>query len=262
MITFNEFAFSVQKSEIMIFLLIILGVFVGFASGFFGIGGGTVLVPILLLIGVDIKTAIGASVVQMVFSSIFGSFVNYKNSSLKINDGIFVGLGGAFGALFSGKIVALFPDIILLYIFLIALILSIYKFFNSPIQTDKKSIESKTSLFIIGFFLGAIAISVGVGGAVFLTPILVGFLHYDMKRAISMGLFFVVFSSIAGFVSLAIHGFINYKLGLILGVSSLLGVYFGAKSSFVISRKWQKRALLTLYILMFLLTLYKIIGEI
>ena len=58
--------------------LILLGLLVGLLSGFFGIGGGTILVPILLLLGYDTKIAIGISVVQMVFSSIYGSFLNFK----------------------------------------------------------------------------------------------------------------------------------------------------------------------------------------
>jgi len=53
----------------MLVLLAGLGVFVGFISGFFAIGGGTVLVPALLFLGYDIKYAIGISVTQMVFSS-------------------------------------------------------------------------------------------------------------------------------------------------------------------------------------------------
>lgn len=48
------------------FELIALGVVVGLLSGFFGIGGGTVLVPMLLALGYDTKVAIGMSVVQMV----------------------------------------------------------------------------------------------------------------------------------------------------------------------------------------------------
>ena len=59
-----------------------LGLFVGSLSGFFGIGGGTILVPILLFMSYDIKTAIGISVVQMVFSSLYGSFLNFRKGSL------------------------------------------------------------------------------------------------------------------------------------------------------------------------------------
>jgi uncharacterized membrane protein YfcA len=62
----------------MIIGLIFVGLFVGAISGFFGVGGGMILVPMLMSIGVDIKSAIGISVVQMVFSSVYGSYLNYR----------------------------------------------------------------------------------------------------------------------------------------------------------------------------------------
>ena len=86
--------------------LLLLGGFVGFLSGFFGIGGGTILVPLLLFLGYDIKAAIGISVVQMMFSSIYGSYLNLKKGSLDVKMVSIIGLGGFVGALFSGVIVA------------------------------------------------------------------------------------------------------------------------------------------------------------
>ncbi|MDX1296432.1 MAG: TSUP family transporter, partial [Sulfurimonadaceae bacterium] len=68
----------------MIFELALIGIGVGVLSGFFGIGGGTILVPALLLMGFDMKTAIGISIVQMVFASVYGSYLNSKKGTLDI----------------------------------------------------------------------------------------------------------------------------------------------------------------------------------
>jgi len=143
----------------------------------------------------------------------------------------------------------------------VVLFLSIIKFFRAPLEAKAKPISSKPLLFGVGLVIGMISLSMGVGGAVFLTPILVGFMRYDIKRAVSMGLFFVVFSSISGFLSMAWYGLIDYKAGLILGVASLLGVVFGAKRAHVIDRRKQKWWLLGLYAVMILVTFYKLIGE-
>lgn len=227
-----------------------LGILAGFASGFFGIGGGSVLVPVLVFFGYGIKEAVGISVMQMVFSSVFGSFLNHKHGFLKLKDGIFLGIGGAIGAFGSGFLVRYIPEWVLILTFAFTLVLSIYRFFKVPLNANESEASSPILFLVIGVFVGLIAISLGIGGAIFLTPILVSFLHVDIKKAISMGLFFVVFSSISGFISMSLHGLINYKMGLLLGVFSLIGAYFGTKLSHKIDKKKQKRFLLILYILM------------
>lgn len=237
---------------------LIFGVFVGFISGFFGIGGGSIVVPLMMAFGFDIKAAVGISIMQMVFSSIFGSFINYKAGKLKINEGIIVGFGGLFGASLSGAIVKQIPSIFLEVGLATTLFISIAKFFITQ-TASKKELNSKILLFILGFLIGIFAISMGVGGAIFLTPILVGFMGYDIKKAVSMGLFFVIFSSVSGFISMSLNGLVDYKNGFLLGVGSLLGVYFGVKLSHKIDKNLQKRLLLCMYIILFLLTMKKII---
>lgn len=237
------------------------GILIGFSSGFFGIGGGTILVPSLMYLGYDIKTAIGISVMQMIFSSIFGSYVNYKSGMLHLGNGLYLGLGAFVGASLSGPIVTFLPRIALLILFAMMLALSIYKFFTAPIVPRGEANHSKVLLFFVGAFVGAIAISTGTGGAIFLTPILVGFLNWDIKQAVSTTLFFIIFGSISGFVSLSMNGHVDYFAGLAVGIGSLVGVYFGAKQSHIVDKKVQKKLLMALYIIMFVLTLNKIISE-
>lgn len=245
----------------MLITLALLGVIIGFASGFFGIGGGTILVPMLLLIGMDIKTAIGIAAMQMVFSSTLGSYVNFKSGNLKLNDGVYLGIGGFVGATQSGAIVMATPSYVLMIGFICVLFFSLVKFLRSSVKESTQAISSKPLLFGVGVVVGTISLSMGIGGAIFLTPILVGFMGYDIKRAVSMGLFFVIFSSVSGFLSMAWHGLIDYKFGLVLGVGSLLGVVFGAKKAHTIERQKQKKWLLGLYVLLIILTFYELMGE-
>jgi len=240
--------------------LAFFGILVGFSSGFFGIGGGTILVPTLIYLGYDIKMAIGISVMQMIFSSMFGSYVNYKAGVLQFNSGLFLGFGALFGAALSGPIVNYLPQIALLIMFAITLALSIYKFFTAPLEPKSAPNESKIVLFIVGVIIGAIAISTGTGGAIFLTPALVGFMNWDIRKAVGTTLFFIIFGSISGFISLSANGLVDYPAGFAVGLGSLAGVYFGVKVSHKVSKTVQKRALLILYIIMFILTLNKIFS--
>ena len=209
------------------FELILLGGFVGFLSGFFGVGGGTILVPLLLFHGYGMKASIGISVVQMVFSSIYGSYLNLKKGTLDVKMVLTIGAGGFIGALFSGVIVANVPAIVLQVVFLGFTIFALLRLFFKVKEHKHPRVVSPYILFTIGFFLGMFSVSIGVGGSVLLVPILVGFLHVKLKNATSAGLFFVVFSSVSGFISQSLHGVIDFHDGLIIGIASLVGVYFG-----------------------------------
>jgi len=239
-------------------ILILLGILIGFIAGFFGVGGGMVLVPFLIYFGYDIKEAIGISIVQMLLSSIYGSYLNLKHHKNLIKDGFILGIGGFTGGLFSGYIVANIDGIYLHYLFIFIVILSIYKLFNSPIkQIKSKTNHNKFYLFLIGMIVGVIAMSVGVGGAVMLTPILVSYLYYDQKEASSLALFFVIFSASAGLMSQLFNTNILIKEGLIIGLSSFVGVYFGVKSKVIIDPRYYRVLLLALNITIFTYMVYK-----
>jgi len=237
---------------------IIIGIIVGFFSGFLGIGGGTILVPILLFLGFDLKEAIGISVTQMMMSSFYGSYLNYKKGLLKIKNGLSLALGGALGASLSGFIVKYTPKEILGAIFLTLVLIAIIRFFITVKEPQQEPPIDNKKLFIIGFFVGAIAISVGVGGAILITPILVGFLKYKLKTTVSLSLFFVVFSSVFGFISQSLAGHINYVEGFIIGLASLIGTYFGIKLYHKIDTKIHKKILLLWYIFIFFAMIYKL----
>lgn len=240
------------------FELLTLGTLTGFLAGFFGIGGGMILVPLLIFCGYDMKEAIPISIMQMVFSSIFGTFLNSKKANTLLKDGLFIGIGGSIGGLFSGYIVDSLPSIALQYLLIVIVIFSILKTFTSqaePLCEPKE--HNKSTLLVIGFFIGIIAMSVGIGGSIMLTPILVGFMKYNLKTATSLGLFFVIFSSISGFISLSFHGHMLYYEGSIVGIASLIGVYFGIKIKTIIQAKSYKKYILSLYILVLVLMLSK-----
>ena len=239
------------------FIFALSGILVGIISGFFGVGGGTILVPLLIFLGLNIKSAIGVSITQMVFSSIFGSYLNYKKGTLKINSTIFFGIGGLVGSSFSGIVIKNLDELTLKYIFLSIILLAIYRFFNSPYEQNLPSVENKSLFFIIGILIGIFASSIGIGGALLLTPIMVGFLQFKIKEAVSTGLFFVVFSSIAAFLSLYFNNLLNLKLGILVGIFSLIGVYIGIALAHKTEPKKHKNFILLLYIIILVLFFIK-----
>ena len=234
----------------MIIELIFVGIFIGTMSGFFGIGGGMILVPILLALGFGIKDAIGISIVQMVFSSIYGSYLNHKKGSLIIGEGIFAGLGGFVGGYIGGYVTHFIPDSVLQFTFFGLLLFALFRLFFSKNHEDDAQTKTlnKGLLFGIGVGIGIFSITLGIGGSIILTPLLVGLLHYPLKKAVSAGLFFVVFSSVAGLISRLSNGTIDFSNGLVVAIASLVGVALGIWLKDHVNSKRHKLALLALYV--------------
>ncbi len=244
----------------MIYELVIFGLITGLVSGFFGVGGGIVLIPMLLFSVFSMKESISISIMQMVFSSTFGTFLNAKKQLNIAVDGLMLGFGGFIGGFFSAFIISFFSSKTLQYVFIVILLLSFLKIFQTPAVHDKEvKVHSKFFLIFIGLIIAMIAMSIGVGGSVMLTPILIGFMHYNLKTATSLSLFFIMFSSIAGFISMTYSGQMLFNEGFIVGSASLLGVYFGIKLKNITNIKSYKNYILFLYTITLCSMLLKLI---
>lgn len=86
--------------------LFVLGGAAGVLSGMFGIGGGLVIVPALVLMfGFEIKTAIGTSLfVILLPTGLLGVLEYYKNGQLRTSAGLLIALGVFVGAYFGAKL--------------------------------------------------------------------------------------------------------------------------------------------------------------
>ena len=236
------------------------GLIAGILAGFFGIGGGMIVVPLLLYSNFTIKDAISLSIIQMTFGSLFGSFLNFKKNKKIIHIGIYLGIGGFLGGFVSGFVVDFFNEIFLKYIFLSLVCFAIFKVYFLAIEDTQFAREDVNiyKLLGVGFVVGILSMSAGIGGSIILTPLLATYLKFDLKIASSLGLLFVAFSSSAGFLSLLINGNMLFLEGSILGLFSLMGVYLGSSMKKVIKLKSFQIYLLCLYILVFFSMIFKL----
>lgn len=246
-------------------ILLAIGVISGVAAGFFGIGGGVIIVPCMLLLGLDMEQAIGISIMQMIFSSSFGSIINIYQNKLNIHDGIFVGLGGLIGAAFSGVIVSALSSQILLFLFLMLSCVSFYRYaFNvkttaNPTPPIVEPNKKRFVMVLAGILTGVFAVSLGIGGGLILAPILAYYLGFDSKKVVPVSLFFIIFASVSGCISLASHDLVDMRAGLIVGIASMVGVAFGIWLISRVTLKNHRYSLIGIYAVSIVMTLWKFI---
>jgi len=89
--------------------LLLIGLVAGIAGGMFGIGGGAVMVPaMVILMGMDQKLATGTSLAAQVLPiGLLGAAVYYQKGNLNIRDAVFIAIGlvigNLLGALFANQ---------------------------------------------------------------------------------------------------------------------------------------------------------------
>ncbi|CRF51928.1 sulfite exporter TauE/SafE family protein [Helicobacter ailurogastricus] len=248
-------------------LFLLLGGFTGVLAGFFGIGGGMVIVPAMLLCGHGYDSAVGISILQMACSSVVGSVANFKKGLLDLHVGFWVGLGGLVGASFSGAVLTHTPHKILLGIFILVTLYALLRFIFVPKKAQEQdakklqlNLKNKATLIAIGVLTGIFAISLGIGGGVLMVPLLSYYLGLTPKQSVPLSLFFVVFSSISGVVSLYQSHILQWQYlqwGLLVGVGSVLGVLLGVRLVPKVSAQIHRLSLMVVYTLSLAVSIYK-----
>ncbi|GAA9972534.1 sulfite exporter TauE/SafE family protein [Helicobacter pylori] len=269
------------------FILALVGLFTGITAGFFGIGGGEIVVPSAIFAHFSYSHAVGISLMQMLFSSVVGSIINYKKGLLDLKEGSFAALGGLMGAVLGSFILKIIDDKILMAVFVVVVCYTFikYAFSNNKkpehfeemhfdLHANNKTPEKKRSLpfvsmdrthgvlILAGFVTGIFSIPLGMGGGILMVPFLGYFLKYDSKKIVPLGLFFVVFASLSGVISLyngRVLDNISVQAGVITGIGAFLGVGIGIKLIALANERVHKILLLLIYALSILATLHKLI---
>ena len=204
----------------------ISAVVTGFMAGFFGIGGGLIMVPILFYIydfaGIELTyimhLALGTSFSIIIPTSIISTTTHMKFKAVDFNIvktfGAFVAIGVVFGTIFA---VSLKTSSLVLFFSVMTMLFSLY-FLTAKEKINP--IPRKINLIyrvICGFLSGFLSAPMGIAGGVINTPILKMF-GYPIKVAIgcSAAIGFVI--ALIGAIGFAVSGtYLNINVPLSLG---------------------------------------------
>lgn len=218
-----------------ILILAASGIFSGLLAGLLGIGGGTVLVPILITMGYSYAHSVATSSLAIVMTSLSGSFQNWRMGYLKWDKVILLGLPGILTALLGAYLVGQTPKYILEAAFGCLLLLTIYlsnlrqKLEQQSLPTNRTTANPFLARLVTGSAAGLLSGLFGVGGGVIMVPLQMMFLGEKIKMAIQTSLGVIMITSISSCLGHFLAGNVLFVEGIILGIGGLIGAQISTR---------------------------------
>ncbi|RBP88019.1 hypothetical protein DFO70_11662 [Cytobacillus firmus] len=220
-------------------LFIALGALISVLSGFFGVGGGFILTPTLMLFGFSPVEAITTSLLFSIGTSLSGIFAHIRMKNIWLKQGLILGLSGMAATQAAHPFVLFLEEkgwdtwavplfyIILLSYFALGMLKRGRKSTSAVLPSELS--PSIVKMVLIGFFAGFVSTTLGVGGGFIMVPLSVAYLGMMPKKAVGTSLFAVMLIVSAGFLSYASTVSIDYWIGISLVTGGLIGSQFGAR---------------------------------
>ena len=256
---------------INILLLFGLGGVVGFLSGLFGVGGGFLMTPLLIMAGIPSTVAAASDSNQIVAASTSGTYAHWRLGNVDFKMGIILIVGGVLGGTMGVYLIKTLralgnADFVIKITYVVMLgVIGGYMFVESlqsmrqkPVAEVKRTEPRKVSRYnrliqslpyqmkfeksgvilsplmplILGVFVGILAAIMGVGGGFIMVPVMVYMLRMPMHVVVGTSLFQILFTCINVTIMQAITNFtVDLVLALILLLGSTIGAQFGVRLS-------------------------------
>ena len=274
-----------------IFVLFLLGLVVGVLSGLFGVGGGFLMTPLLILMGIPPAVAVASEANHILAASFSGLLAHIRRYNVDFKMGFILLIGGVLGSAIGVLVLKKLLDIgqekffiTTSYIIVLASV-GIWMLIES-INTIKKRRSGKrkrlhehiwlhglpfkvrfrkSHLYIsvipplfIGFFVGILSSIMGVGGGFILVPAMIYILGMPTQIVVGTSLLQIVF--VTG-VATILHSYVNQTLDVMLSSLLLLGAVIGAQIGTKIMVHLNGEQIRFLLSVIILLVVFVLIGE-
>ncbi|MCX5717175.1 MAG: sulfite exporter TauE/SafE family protein [Nitrospirae bacterium] len=279
----------VALTSINIIIPIGLGLVVGLLSGLFGVGGGFLMTPLLIMLGIPATVAAATDSNQIVAASTSGTYAHWKVGNVDFKMGVHLLIGGFIGGLFGVQAIKILKEmgnadfvIKMTYVLMLGIV-GTYMFIESihkveeakqekesgvakllrslPLQTryEKSGVTHSAVIPVVfGGFVGILAAIMGVGGGFLMVPVMVYILRMPMHVVVGTSLFQILFNCIE---VTFLQAYTNHNVDFILAVLLLLGSTVGAQVGAVFGRKLRGEQLKIILAVIVLVVTVKIIFE-
>lgn len=255
----------IAEMSVSVFLFMGMGGAVGFLSGMFGVGGGFLMTPLLILSGIPSPIAVGTEAAQIVASSVSGALAQWRRKGIDIKMGTVLLVGGLVGSIVGVQTVSVLRRtgqfdlvITLCYVTLLGVVgaLMMIESLSTIRRTQsgkpaalKKSGQHnwihglpfktrfpRSKLYIsvippvmIGLFIGFLSGIMGVGGGFILVPAMIYLLKMPTNVVVGTSLYQIMFVTAATTIMQAWWNFtVDIVLAIILMVGGVIGAQLGA----------------------------------
>jgi uncharacterized protein len=278
------FYLPIAEMSMNIFLLLGMGIAVGFLSGMFGVGGGFLMTPILIFAGIPPAVAVATEANEITAASVSGALAHGRRGGIDLKMGIMLIVGGALGSVVGAQIFAYLRTvgqvdlmISLAYVLFLGSIGLLmlkesltmwHRRVKGTLKPKKRDHSSwihglpfkmrfrKSRLYIsgilpiaIGFIVGVLAAIMGVGGGFVMVPAMIYILGMPTNVVIGTSLFQIVFVTASVTMQHSINTqTVDIVLAMILLTGAVIGAQLGARVGLKL-RGEQLRALLAMMVL-------------
>ena len=256
-----EIYLPIIQVKIDILFILFLSFAVGVLSGLFGVGGGFLMTPFLIFLGIPPIYAVPNEVNNILATSVSGSLTHWFKNTLDYKMGFMIIIGGIVGTILGILTFSFFKEtgklsliISLSYMYLLAIIGTLMLLEGaSEIDRARKKIVLKKKLhthywihglplklrfpksrlyesaftpIILGIIVGFVAALMGVGGAFLLVPAMIYLIGMPVKLIPGTSLFVTIFISA---IVTVLHAFNYGSIDLILVITLIVGSIFGVQ---------------------------------
>lgn len=228
------------------FILIVLGAITGMLSGLFGIGGGIVLVPLLvLLLHYPQRLAAGTSVAAILPAAVVGGIGYAVQGNVDWVAAVCLAVGIVGGAQLGSYLLAKIPTGFLRGLFMVFLAaVAVSLWFVVPQRDAEIGITWFTAVMLVltGLFTGVLSGLLGVGGGVVVVPILMFFFGASDLIAKGTSLIMLIPGSISGTLGNMRRRNVDLRSAAVLGISASVLSPLGSVLATRISPFWSNIA--------------------
>ena len=224
--------------------LIVVGLVAGIFSTLFGVGGGTVMVPLLvLLLAYDAKVATATSLAAIIVTATVGVISHAELGHVDWRYAMMIGvpaIGGLFGGLWIKDRMSVRSLTIWFAVLMVAI--AIWMLIEQSAAGGKPEVTavSATVMVALGVVAGMLAGLFGVGGGIVFVPALALILGMSQKLAIGTSLLAIVPVSLVGSWRQHRAGTVRWRAALTMGAASTVTAWLGAQITDAVSARWLR----------------------